>query len=166
MDQVSSGSVNLRVSKELYTLFGTQERLNKFLWSSEASYSFTLEKSKDGDPEQDAEAGLGVPSRAWHKATSGRRHFEGTLGNLRGTLAENANQLYGMTLVQYYAAFERYLYRRSGAYRRRTEEHNLWSPLISGCAHLGVRSQYPLPIEHVLSADTSRFLRNLIAHGE
>jgi len=161
----SSKYVDLRVSRELHALFGMQDRINKFLWSSEAAYAYTVAKLEGLSPDEDAATAVGVPSGAWDKAASGRRHFEGSLGVFLGTLRANSEQLYVTVLVQYYAAFERYLLRRSGAYRRRPDELTTWSPLLSGLRHLGEGS-YPVPLERVIYADTSRLIRNVVAHGD
>jgi len=166
MADITPATVDLQVSKELYVLFGMQERINKFLWTSEASYSYTLAHLAAADPDADAEIGLGVESRAWDRAASGRRHFEGSTGVFLSSLRENSNHIFGTVLVQYFAAFERYLISRRGAYRRRASEQGPWSPLISGCEHLSADRPYPVPLERLLLADTSRLLRNIVAHGD
>lgn len=166
MADTPSDYVNLRVSHELYALFSMQDRINKFLWTSDAAYAYVLAKLQDQDPDIDAQVALGVEAAAWQRATSGRRHFEGSLGVFLAALRDNSSHIYGTVFVQYYAAFERYLLRRSGAYRRRGTDDAIWSPLISGCQHLSRGVSFPIPLERVLLADTSRLIRNIVAHGD
>lgn len=153
------------VSPEMYRLRGEQDKLNRFLWSTELAYGAVLRSKEQNLLHPDAEvtnALADVEAEAWFPRTMGEPHYKGKISTFMGDLRNNLSYVFCAVILAWYSRFEAYLDERLGPIRRK---RGYWGPFTDTLSIPGLlETPNPVQVHTVLRADLCRQVRNWLVH--